>query len=118
MKLLFIFFTIYVNSFNIVKSQLNFEWCCELGKRSATNSRLCIDYSSLNVYSPNAACKFSFTICCNQYNRNEECDRGKTFAFQQDSCFDASRNQYSDCDSFTVNIMRLNIIEFSFHTIF
>jgi len=102
MKAVFIFLTIHVFFFNIVKSQLNFEWCCELGKRSATNSRLCIDYSSLNTYSPNAACKFSFTICCNQHNRNEECDRGKTFAFQQDSCFDASRNQYSDCDSFTV----------------
>ena len=95
-----IFFSLFLN---LVKSQLDFEWCCRLGKRSATDSRLCIDYSSLHGYNPNSACKYAFTICCNQHNKNEECDRGKTFAFQQDSCFDAaSGKQYSNCDAFTV----------------
>jgi hypothetical protein len=95
---------IYLN-INLVQSTLNFEWCCELGRRSATNSRLCVDYSSLNGYYPNTACKFAFTICCNHHNKNEECERGKTFAFQQDSCFDSSGSQYSDCDSFTVILL-------------
>ena len=78
----------------------NFDWCCEIGRRNSENSRSCSDFSSLNSYFPTKSCKYAFSICCNQANRNQECFRGKNAAFEQEACFDAT--QSPQCDSFLV----------------
>lgn len=93
-----------------ISTSLSFDWCCELGKRNSIASRDCYDYTPLISYVPSVKCKFGFTVCCSQHNRNLECQRGKMTAFNQDSCYDSSKS--AKCDTFTVRIytLMLNIL--------
>lgn len=98
------FFIIFLNIFvQLTESTLTFDWCCELGRRNSVQSRLCLDYTSITPYHPTSVCKLAFTICCNQNTKNEECERGKLYAHQQESCYDPSKT-ISTCDAFMVTI--------------
>lgn len=94
-------------------SCLSFDWCCDMGLKNSFNSRLCSDYTYLTPYFPDAYCKFAFSICCNQLNQQQECDRGKLLAFNQETCVDDLKPK-RDCDTYIdcCNCCKIGILSY------
>jgi hypothetical protein len=78
----------------------NFKTCCSIGKQTPLDK--CDDYST--VPDNSTGCKFAFNVCCNQNQRQLECEEGKKIAYDGKSC-NTTLNTTTNSDQCTTSMV-------------